>query len=88
MGRRELRHQLSVQDRNASASLRRPGDALADRGRHRTERRARLARAPGTTGPRALVELLVSEDRKKGRVYGITDRGNQVWETIETENMT
>jgi hypothetical protein len=29
----------------------------------------------------------VSEDRKKGRVYGITDHGEAVWETIEAENM-
>ena len=34
-----------------------------------------------------LTELLVSEDRKKGRVYGITDHGEAVWETIEAENM-
>jgi hypothetical protein len=34
-----------------------------------------------------LVDLLVSEDRKKGRVYGITDQGLQVWETIERKNM-
>ncbi|MBX0323172.1 winged helix-turn-helix domain-containing protein [Halomicroarcula sp. F13] len=34
-----------------------------------------------------LVTLLVSEDRRKGRVYGITDPGLDVWNTIETENM-
>jgi DNA-binding transcriptional ArsR family regulator len=34
-----------------------------------------------------LVTLLVSEDRRKGRVYGITDAGMDVWELIETENM-
>lgn len=34
-----------------------------------------------------IVELLVSEDRKKGRVYGITDRGKKVWETIEEQEM-
>lgn len=33
------------------------------------------------------MELLVSENRKKGRVYGITDHGEGVWETIEAENM-
>ena len=36
---------------------------------------------------RSLVELLVSEDRKKGRVYGLTERGSAVWDTIEAENM-
>ncbi|MBX0294068.1 winged helix-turn-helix domain-containing protein [Haloarcula nitratireducens] len=34
-----------------------------------------------------LVTLLVSEDRRKGRVYGITDSGQEVWNTIEAENM-
>jgi predicted transcriptional regulator len=34
-----------------------------------------------------LVELLVSDDRKKGRVYGLTEYGNSVWEKIEAENM-
>ena len=49
---------------------------------------AHVSRALQELRDHDLVELLVSEDRKKGRVYGITDRGNQVWETIETENMT
>lgn len=35
----------------------------------------------------ALVELLVPEDRKKGRIYGITDQGANVWETIEAQNL-
>lgn len=35
-----------------------------------------------------LVDLLVSEDRKKGRVYGITEHGLEVWNTIERKNMT
>ena len=34
-----------------------------------------------------MVDLLVSEDRPKGRVYGITDRGETVWETIEAQNL-
>jgi len=34
-----------------------------------------------------LVTLLVSEKRRKGRVYGITDAGLEVWQTIEAENM-
>lgn len=36
---------------------------------------------------RGMVELLVSEDQKKGRVYGITDRGEAVWDRLETEGM-
>jgi DNA-binding transcriptional ArsR family regulator len=34
-----------------------------------------------------LVDLLVSEDRKKGRVYGITEPGLSIWQTIEEKNM-
>lgn len=34
-----------------------------------------------------LVDLLVSEDRQKGRVYGITEHGETVWETIEAQNL-
>ncbi len=49
---------------------------------------AHVSRALQELREHSLVELLVSEDRKKGRVYGITDRGTDVWETIETENMT
>jgi DNA-binding MarR family transcriptional regulator len=47
-----------------------------------------VSRALGDLRDRSLVELLVSEDRKKGRVYGITDRGVEVWQTIEEENLT
>jgi DNA-binding HxlR family transcriptional regulator len=35
-----------------------------------------------------LVDLLVSKERRKGRVYGLTDQGETVIETIEAENMT
>ena len=31
---------------------------------------------------RSLVELLVDEDRRKGRVYGITERGEELWKQI------
>lgn len=34
-----------------------------------------------------LVDLLVSEDRQKGRVYGITEHGEEVWQTIEAQNL-
>lgn len=34
-----------------------------------------------------LVDLLVSEDRRKGRVYGITEQGEAVWSTIEAQNL-
>lgn len=34
-----------------------------------------------------LVELLVPENRRKGRVYGITERGERLWARIEAENL-
>ena len=48
---------------------------------------AHISRALQRLRDRTLVDLLVSDDRKKGRVYGLTDRGRDVWETIEAENM-
>ncbi|WP_254270987.1 winged helix-turn-helix domain-containing protein [Haloarcula marina] len=48
---------------------------------------AHVSRALQELRDNDLVRLLVSEDRRKGRVYGITDAGLDVWQTIETENM-
>lgn len=48
---------------------------------------AHVSRALQELRERSLAELLVSEDRKKGRVYGITERGGEIWRTIETENL-
>ena len=48
---------------------------------------AHVSRALQRLRERELVDLLVSDDRKKGRVYGLTDRGRNVWDTIEAENM-
>lgn len=48
---------------------------------------AHVSRALQEMGDEDLVELLVSEDRKKGRVYGVTEKGEEVWETIQAENM-
>ncbi|MHB9286525.1 winged helix-turn-helix domain-containing protein [Halobacteriales archaeon Cl-PHB] len=48
---------------------------------------AHVSRALQGLRDRALVDLLVSEDRKKGRVYGLTEEGREVWETIEAENL-
>lgn len=46
-----------------------------------------VSRALSNLRDHHLVELLVAEDRKKGRVYGITDHGTEVWETIETQQL-
>jgi len=48
---------------------------------------AHVSRALQELRDNELVTLLVSEDRRKGRVYGVTDEGLAVWETIEAENM-
>lgn len=34
-----------------------------------------------------LVELLVPEDRRKGRVYGITTKGTETWELIRSKGL-
>lgn len=34
-----------------------------------------------------LVDLLVPESRKKGRIYGITDAGQEIWGEIESQNL-
>ncbi|GAA0676400.1 ArsR family transcriptional regulator [Natronoarchaeum mannanilyticum] len=48
---------------------------------------AHISRALSSLRERDLVELLVSEDRKKGRVYGITEPGEEIWQQIQAENM-
>jgi predicted transcriptional regulator len=68
--------------------------------RYRVETLRRLSEGPATPSLIAddremsiahveseLVDLLVSEDRKKGRVYDITEKGVDIWETIERKNM-
>lgn len=46
-----------------------------------------VSRALGDLRNHGLVELLVSEERKKGRVYGLTERGEVIWEKIVAENL-
>lgn len=46
-----------------------------------------VSRALNDLRERGLVDLLVPESRKKGRIYGITDRGREIWETIEAQNL-
>lgn len=48
---------------------------------------AHISRALGELRDHDLVTLLVSEDRKKGRVYGITEKGANVWEQIDMKNL-
>ncbi|ACV48146.1 ArsR family transcriptional regulator [Halomicrobium sp. ZPS1] len=48
---------------------------------------AHVSRALQELRESELVDLLVSDERKKGRVYGLTEEGDRVWQTIEAENM-
>jgi len=48
---------------------------------------AHVSRALKGLRDRGLVELLVPEERKKGRVYGITTDGNDIWQRIESQNL-
>jgi DNA-binding MarR family transcriptional regulator len=48
---------------------------------------AHVSRALQELQEEGLVALLVSENRRKGRVYGMTEKGETVIETIEAENM-
>jgi len=48
---------------------------------------AHVSRALQELQEEGLVTLLVSEDRRKGRVYGMTEQGDTVIETIQAENM-
>jgi DNA-binding transcriptional ArsR family regulator len=47
-----------------------------------------VSRALSSLRDRDLVELLVPEDRRKGRVYGITDEGSEAWETIKAQDLS
>jgi len=48
---------------------------------------AHISRALQELREQGLVELLVSEERRKGRVYGMTGHGARIWEQIETEGL-
>jgi DNA-binding MarR family transcriptional regulator len=48
---------------------------------------AHVSRALQELRKRSVVELLVPEDRRKGRIYGITEKGDRVWSEMEAENL-
>jgi len=54
--------------------------AMADRSGHAI---AHISRTLGKLRERGLVDLLVSEDRRKGRIYGLTDYGREVLDTLD-----
>lgn len=46
-----------------------------------------VSRALTSLREHGLVELLVPEDRRKGRVYGITSKGTATWELIQSKGL-
>lgn len=42
-----------------------------------------VSRALSNLKDRGIVELLVPESRQKGRYYGATEKGEEIWDTIE-----
>jgi DNA-binding transcriptional ArsR family regulator len=46
-----------------------------------------VSRALQSLRDQSLVELLVPEQRKKGRIYGATDRGIEIWELIQAKDL-
>lgn len=48
---------------------------------------ANISRSIQRLRKRGQVELLVPEDRKKGRVYGLTEDGEQSWNVIQSQDL-
>ena len=46
-----------------------------------------ISRALQHLRDQGMVELLVAEDRKKGRLYGLTDDGREIWRVIQKEGL-
>lgn len=47
-----------------------------------------ISRALGRLQDREVVELVVPEDQHKGRLYDLTDQGEELWREMETTGMT
>jgi len=48
---------------------------------------SRITEALNSLREQGLVELLVSEDTKRGRLYAVTDRGEEAWEYMVENGM-
>ncbi|QLD90323.1 winged helix-turn-helix transcriptional regulator [Natronomonas salina] len=48
---------------------------------------ASISNALSELGEKDCVELLVDEDRRKGRVYGLTETGQAVWDNLEEQQL-
>ena len=81
-------HVVSSHYRDATLTRLADGPAPPSRIADDTDMRlAHVSRALQELSDADLAELLVSEERKKGRVYGITDHGIEVQTLIDTENV-
>lgn len=48
---------------------------------------SRVSDAVDDLRERGLVELLVPDTQRKGRLYGVTERGEQVWKFLDENDM-
>ena len=76
------RYRIAVLDRLASGPA--TPSLIAD---DADDHMAHISRAIGELRDESLVELLVYEDRRKGRVYGITEQARASWQVIEEQDL-
>jgi len=48
---------------------------------------SRISEAANSLRERGLIRLLVDDDTKRGRMYGITERGQKAWRYLKDNNM-
>ena len=48
---------------------------------------SRITEATNSLEERGLIELLVPDDTKRGRLYGVTERGEKTWNYMIENNM-
>lgn len=48
---------------------------------------SRITEAVTSLRERGLVELLVPEETKRGRLYGVTERGQETWMYLQEQGM-
>lgn len=46
-----------------------------------------VSRALQDLREQSLVQLLVSEDKQKGRIYDLTEEGREVWQSVEDRDL-
>lgn len=64
------------------------GNALPSQIKEDTDQEySRISEALKSLRNRELVELLVDENQKRGRLHGVTDRGEDAWRYMERQKM-